>query len=74
MSLKEKDGIWSLTSLGYAVKTKEGRRTPAMKSQWWGHHACRMERMDAFNTAVSQITGSSGPDRRLGRLQEGGWE
>ena len=39
-----------------------------MKSQRWGHHARRMERMDTFNTTAGQITGSSGPDRRLGRL------
>ena len=55
-------------------RTKEEGKTPVMKSQQWGHHARRMEQMDAFDTAVSQITGNSGPDRRLGRLQRGGWE
>ena len=51
----------SLTSLSCAEKDHE--RTPVMKSQRWGHHARRMEQMDTFNTTVSQITGSGGPNR-----------
>ena len=71
-SLKRRNGKGLLPHLAMLRRTKG--RTPVMKSHWWGHHACQMEQMDTFNTTVSQVTGNSGPDRHLGRLQCGGWE